>query len=89
MIFNYSVRVADKDFFIHKVPHDMDMSEEFLKDFRTLRGIIWYLIELLPYIPEDLQAAWFETEVSMLKSGIRSAKRLLDTFDDLVSCEWH
>ena len=66
MIFNYSVRVADKDFFIHEVPHDMDMSEQFLRDFRTLRGIIWYLIELLPYIPEELQSAWFETEVSML-----------------------
>ena len=25
MVFNYSVRVADKDFFVHEIPQGMDM----------------------------------------------------------------
>ena len=44
---------------------------------------MYYFMEDLPYIPSEMQAQWFDIEVSMLQRAIESAERLLQAYSEV------
>ena len=51
-----------------------------------IRAMLYYLMELPPYVPQSMQNIWFETEAEMLNRGSESASGLLAKIEpDLVT----
>lgn len=79
MILNFCKGVENNDFFVHN-ENSAQIFEKNCKDFQEIRGMMYYFMEDLPYIPTDMQAQWFDIEVSMLQRAIESAERLTQSY---------
>ena len=76
MIHNFSKRVYKRDFIIHDDETVLNDFKEEGRDFQICRGMYYYLMEDLPYIPLNLQSQWFEIEHTMLSNALESAYNL-------------
>ena len=46
--------------------------------------MLYYLMEELPYIPDDMQDQWFETEKKMLEKAVEAAVKMREGAKGLV-----
>jgi len=52
------------DFFVHEKFDKLPLEQK-SADMQTCRGMLYYLMEELPYVPSEMQDSWFETERQM------------------------
>ena len=75
---HFHERIEKDEFFMHRKG---SIEEQGNLDLQTCRGMLYYLMEELPYVPPSMHEQWFYTEYLMLKAATEAGERLLEEFE--------
>jgi len=83
MIQNFAAKVEEGRFFTHR---EIEL-EPGNRQLTNCRGLMYYLMEELPYIPPALYPLWFRTEELMLRKAVEEASLLNESFEKSLSSD--